>query len=262
MLEWIKNILGSNKQSELDTNSVQPLDQKFIPEHIAVIMDGNGRWAEQKDLTRSNGHQKGVKTLKEIVRVAHDLGVEYFTAYAFSTENWKRPQREVDFLMDLVQKTFYQELDSFKEENIKVEVIGYKDRLPDKVLDSVNKLTSVTKDNTGMQLNIALDYGGRSEIVESTKKLIKEVRHNDLKLDELTEDKFSEYLYTAGQPDVDLLIRPGGEKRISNFLLWQLAYSELYFTDTYWPDFDETEFKFAIKEYQQRNRRFGGIQGK
>ncbi|MGM0501151.1 MAG: isoprenyl transferase [Bacillota bacterium] len=260
MLDWVKEKLFKRSKSKEDFE--QELSQEVIPNHIAVIMDGNGRWAQQRDLARSRGHQRGVNTLKEIVRTAADLGVDYFTVYAFSTENWKRPSKEVEFLMDLFKKTFQQELDNFQTENIKVKVIGYKDRLPQTVLDSIEKLTAVTKDNTGLQLNIALDYGGRAEIVEAAKSLANKIEKDELQVEDITEEKFSQQLYiTAGQ-EVDLLIRPGGEKRISNFLLWQLAYSELYFTDTYWPEFSEVEFKAAIKEYQNRNRRYGGIQGK
>jgi undecaprenyl diphosphate synthase len=258
MLKWIKKIWQDDKDNSF---SHELLDMENSPEHIAVIMDGNGRWAEKKDLARVKGHQNGVAALKKIVKVASDLGVDYFTAYAFSTENWKRPQQEVDFLMDLFQQVFQEELATFKEENIKVDVIGYKDRLPQSVIKAVDDLTVATKNNTGLQLNIALDYGARSEIIESTKKIVSAVEQDNLDLADLTEEKFSQYLYTTGQPDVDLLIRPGGEKRISNFLLWQIAYSELYFTDTYWPDFDETEFKSIIKEYQSRNRRFGAVEG-
>ncbi|MBM7555373.1 isoprenyl transferase [Halanaerobacter jeridensis] len=260
MLKWIKKILQNNEegQEEVDIE----INKEEVPKHIAVIMDGNGRWAEKKDLVRTQGHKKGVSTLKKIVKLANQLGVEYFTAYAFSTENWKRPQEEVEFLMDLFKEVFAQELETFKKENIKVNIIGYKDRLPQSVSKKANRLVAETKDNTGLELNIALDYGGQAEIVESTKKIIEDVQAGNLSTAELTEEKFSDYLYTAGQKDVDLLIRPGGEKRISNFLLWQIAYSELYFTATYWPDFKEEEFKAAIKEYQKRNRRFGGIKGK
>ena len=260
MFNWLKKMLSSNQTSQ-DKVDIE-INEKEVPQHIAVIMDGNGRWAEKRDLVRTRGHQKGVDTLKEIVKLANNLGVEYFTAYAFSTENWKRPQEEVEYLMDLFKEVFAQEIETFKQENIKVNVIGYKDRLPDSVKQRVQKLVTETKDNTGLKLNIALDYGGQAEIVESTKKIIKDVQSGKLTVDELTAEKFSNYLYTAGQEDVDLLIRPGGEKRISNFLLWQVAYSELYFTTTYWPDFDETEFELALKEYQKRNRRFGGIKGK
>ena len=260
MFEWLKKMLFNTQKDELTSDL--NVTQEKLPEHIAIIMDGNGRWAEEKDLARSKGHQNGVKNLKKIVKIANQLGIEHFTAYAFSTENWKRPQREVDFLMDLFERAFAREMDNFKEENIKVNVIGYKDRLPKSVTSKVRQLINKTKDNTGLELNIALDYGGQAEIVESTKKIITDVQAGNLTADELTEEKFSQYLYTAGQKDVDLLIRPGGEKRISNFLLWQIAYAELYFTNTYWPDFNERELKLAIKEYQKRNRRFGGIKGK
>ena len=260
MLKWLKKVWKSNDESQQEFDI--KINKEELPNHIAVIMDGNGRWAEKKDLVRTKGHQQGVNTLKEIVKTANQLGIEYFSAYAFSTENWKRPQEEVEFLMDLFKDVFAQEIDTFKQENIKVNVIGYKDRLPESVSKRVNRIVAETKENTGLKFNIALDYGGQAEIVESTKKIIKDVKADKLTADELTAEKFSEYLYTSGQKDVDLLIRPGGERRISNFLLWQIAYAELYFTNTYWPDFDKEEFKSAIKEYQRRNRRFGGIKGK
>ena len=260
MFKWLKKIwhskTASQEKVEIEIQSAE------LPQHIAVIMDGNGRWAEKRDMVRTRGHQKGVDTLREIIKVANNLGIEYFTVYAFSTENWKRPQEEVEYLMDLFKEVFAQEIETFKQENIKVNVMGYKDRLPDSVTTRVNKLVAETSDNTGLKLNIALDYGGQSEIVESTKQLIKDVQAGELTVEEITKEKFSDYLYTAGQKDVDLLIRPGGEKRISNFLLWQVAYAELYFTTTYWPDFDKAEFELALKEYQKRNRRFGGIKGK
>ena len=259
MFEWIKKLL---ENGENNLESKIEINKEELPQHIAIIMDGNGRWAEKKDLVRTKGHQKGVNTLKEMVKLANQLGIEFFTAYAFSTENWKRPQQEVEFLMDLFKKVFAREIDTFKEENIKVNFIGYRNRLPEAVQKRVDKLVSETEDNTGLKLNIALDYGGQAEIVESTKKIINEVQTGNLKASDLTIEKFSDYLYTGSQPDVDLLIRPGGEKRISNFLLWQIAYAELYFTTTYWPDFDEREFKLALQEYQNRNRRFGGIKGK
>ncbi|MFO7819731.1 MAG: isoprenyl transferase [Halanaerobacter sp.] len=258
MFERLKNLW----QSEENSDSKIEIDKAELPQHIAIIMDGNGRWAAKKDLVRTKGHQKGVNTLKEMVKLANRLGIEFFTAYAFSTENWKRPQQEVEFLMDLFKEVFTREIDTFKKENIKVNFIGYKNRLPQAVQNRADELVSATKDNTGLKLNIALDYGGQAEIVESTKKIINDVQAGALKASELTVEKFSEYLYTAAHPDVDLLIRPGGEKRISNFLLWQIAYAELYFTTTYWPDFNEREFKLALQEYQERNRRFGGIKGK
>ena len=264
MLKWIKNTLNSiwNNNQDLNSTSDFNLAQEELPQHIAVIMDGNGRWAQKKDLVRTKGHQKGVENLKNLVKLANKLGIKYLTAYAFSTENWKRPEKEVDFLMDLFKRVFRQEVDNFKEENIKVNVIGYKDRLPQEVSEKAEKLMHKTKDNTGLELNIALDYGGQAEIVESTKQIINDVQSGDLNVDDITKEEFAKYLYTAGQEEVDLLIRPGGEKRISNFLLWQSAYAELYFTTTYWPDFNEDEFKEALQEYQNRNRRFGGTKGK
>ncbi|GAB6098864.1 isoprenyl transferase [Halanaerocella petrolearia] len=256
LVKWVKNLLSNPKQVTSKTD----FEDKIIPQHIAVIMDGNGRWAKSKSYPRSIGHKKGVDTLKKTVEVADEVGVEYITAYAFSTENWKRPQEEVDFLMDLFEDTFQRELDNFKQENIKVNIIGRKDRLPESVLVAAEEIMDITADNDGLTLNIALDYGGQAEIIKGVQDLARSVKAGELQVEEITEERLNNQLYTASQPAPDLLIRPGGEKRISNFLVWQIAYAELYFTDVYWPDFGEQEFITAIKEYQKRERRFGGLQ--
>ncbi|AGB40662.1 undecaprenyl diphosphate synthase [Halobacteroides halobius DSM 5150] len=250
IFDWFKNLLVNSEASDVNV----PLDKQIIPKHIALIMDGNGRWAKKQGYPRSRGHQVGVNTLKKIVQIASNLGVKYITTYAFSTENWQRPQKEIDFLMNLFKKTFAKEADNFNQNNIKVNIIGRKDRLPDSVLEQVRKIMKLTSDNNGLTLNIALDYGGRAEIIKAVKEMIE-----NTKQEKLSETRLANGLYTSSQPDPDLLIRPGGEKRISNFLIWQIAYTELYFTDIYWPEFGEEEFLKAIKEYQKRNRRFGGL---
>ncbi|GAB6137623.1 isoprenyl transferase [Halanaerobaculum tunisiense] len=257
LINWLLDLLSSREQTTVDTSVVT---DGLIPEHIAIIMDGNGRWAQDKGYPRSMGHKAGVDNLKEIVEVAYDLGINYITTYAFSTENWKRPQEEVDFLMELFEETFAQELATFQEENIKVNIIGRKDRLPDSVLATAEKLVEMTADNDGLILNVALDYGGRAEIVAATTSLINDIERDNLEVEAITEEQLASRLQTANQPDPDLLIRPGGEQRISNFLIWQLAYTELYFTDVYWPEFNQEELVKAIQEYQRRERRFGGLQ--
>jgi len=231
----------------------------LIPNHIAMIMDGNGRWAKKKGLPRTAGHRAGVDNLKDIIEVAKELRIDFLTVYAFSTENWKRPQQEVDYLMALFEEVFDKELDYFIDNNIKVKIIGYKDRLSDKVHKKANQIMKKTEENKDITVNVALDYGGRAEIIKVAKELCQEYNKGELNFADIDEELFSKRLYTVGQAEVDLLIRPGGESRISNFLLWQLAYSELYFSDIYWPDFNEDCFLDAIVEYQNRERRFGGL---
>ncbi|TDX51896.1 isoprenyl transferase [Orenia marismortui] len=230
-----------------------------IPDHVAIIMDGNGRWAKKRGLPRTAGHQAGVKTLKEVINLSKQIGVGYITAYAFSTENWKRPKQEVDFLMSLFERVFLDELDNFNKEGVKINIIGYKDRLPKAVREKVKDVMEITKDNKEIVVNIALDYGSRAEIIEMVKEVSDDIINNKLSVNDIDEELISNKLYTTEQPDPDLLIRPGGEKRISNFLLWQIAYAEIYFSDTYWPDFDTEIFLEAIIDYQKRERRFGGL---
>ncbi len=256
VVTWLKNKFLSAEEDSIEGNKEE---LEIVPDHVAIIMDGNGRWAEEKGLARSAGHREGVNTLKQIVQAAQQLQVEYLTVYAFSTENWKRPESEVDFLMNLFEETFEREVDSFKEENIKVNVIGYKQRLPESVQEKIDLVREETRNNDGLTVNIALDYGGRMEIVNSVKELAQQIEAGKLKAEQITEAEIEKQLYTAQQPDPDLFIRPGGERRVSNFLLWQLAYAELYFTDVYWPDFTEENFLTALQEYQTRERRFGGL---
>ena len=242
--------------------STQEINNGPIPNHVAVIMDGNGRWAQEQGLERSEGHAEGVEAIRRITRIANSMGVKVLTLYAFSTENWKRPIKEVQYLMGLPSKFFERFIPELMEENVKVMVTGFEQKVPDFTKRAIFKAIEKTKDNTGMILNFAFNYGGRAEIVEATKKISQDILNGQLKVNQINEELISTYLLTAQlneYQDVDFLIRSSGEERISNFLLWQNAYSEFYFTDVLWPDFDEEVFKNAIIEYQARNRRYGGV---
>lgn len=221
--------------------------------HIAIIMDGNRRWAKEKHLPSAMGHQKGVDSLRSTMRLFDRFGIKYLTVYAFSTENWNRKKEEVEFLMGLLAKTLLNELDEMHKENVRIRFLGDLTKLSKNLVDIVKNAENKTKDNTGVNLNIAFNYGSRDEITNALKAIIQE----GLKSEDITEDTISNHLYTKDIPDPDLLIRTGGEKRISNYLLWQLAYSEIYVTDAYWPEFDENELSKAIVEFEHRNRRFG-----
>ncbi len=226
-----------------------------IPKHVAIIMDGNGRWAQKKGLPRRKGHKEGVSTLKKIAKAAGKMGINYLTVYAFSTENWKRPDKEVNFLLNLFENTIKNELDALKENDVHINIIGRKNSLPSNIVNQIEYLENKTANENDLILNIAFNYGGRAEIVDTAKKIIK----NKVNVEDLDEKKFSSYLYLDSIPDVELLIRTGGEKRLSNFLLWESAYAELYFTDVYWPDFSKDNLQEAINEFHQRNRRFGSL---
>ncbi len=229
-----------------------------IPHHVAVIMDGNGRWAVERGLPRHEGHRQGVETVRSTVRNCSELGIKVLTLFAFSTENWQRPISEVNFLMSLPGKYFETELPELMRNNVQVRLIGDGKKLPGRVQKAVKDGSEATKDNTGMILNFALNYGSRSEILRAVNNLLAEAKAGSLK-GKVDEKLFSRYLYTADLPDPDLLIRTSGEQRISNFLLWQLAYSELWFTDAYWPDFSKIHLMEAVYEYQKRKRRFGSV---
>jgi len=220
-------------------------------------MDGNGRWAKSKGLDRTEGHKYGAESVKKIVRAAGKIGVEYLTLYAFSSENWNRPQYEVDAIMDLLVYMIQRETPELMENNVHFHAIGEIDRLKPEVRKSLNETIDTTSHNTGLNLVLALSYSSKREILRAVKSIASEVNSGTLKLDEITEKSIDEALFTSGMPDPDLLIRTSGEQRISNFLLWQIAYSEFYFTQTYWPDFDEQAFYEAILQYQNRERRFG-----
>lgn len=230
-----------------------------IPQHIAIIMDGNGRWAKRRAMPRIAGHQEGMKTVRRIARVADELGVKVLTLYAFSTENWKRPKTEVEYLMSLPEKFLDEFLPEIMERNICVQMIGEKEGLPEHTKRAINKAMEKTKNNTGLILNFALNYGSRAEIVKAMKSMMKEVQEGKLTIEEITEETVNQYLMTSHLPEPDLLIRTSGEVRLSNFMLWQLAYTEFWFTETLWPDFDEEDFMEAIQAYQKRNRRYGGL---
>lgn len=228
-----------------------------IPHHVAIIMDGNGRWAKAKGLPRSKGHQEGMKRVIDIVRYASDRGIGVLSLYAFSTENWKRPLVEVRFLMDLLVIYLTRELKKLHENNVRLKILGDYSTLPEKQQLAIQNALSLTQNNCGMQLNIALNYGGRDEVVRAIRRLF----HQGNDMNALTEERLMEALDSGVEGDVDLLIRPGGEKRLSNFLLLQNAYAEIVFLDILWPDFREEEFELALIEYNKRDRRYGGIKG-
>lgn len=229
-----------------------------IPGHIAVIMDGNGRWAKQHGLPRVEGHIAGAERVREVLRYAQEFGVEYMTLYAFSTENWKRSKEEVDALMDLLSRFIDSYLDEMKQNGVRLLVTGRIDGLPERAANDLKRAMVETASLTGHTLILALNYGGRSEIADAAKKIAEEVRHGRLDPVKIDEQLFSRYLYLPDVPDPDLMIRTSGEFRLSNFLLWELSYAEFYVTDTYWPDFDREEFRKAIESYSKRDRRFGG----
>lgn len=235
------------------------LDLSLIPQHVAFIMDGNGRWAKRKGLPRLVGHNAGTETLKKIVKESKRLGIRYITFYAFSTENWKRPSDEVDGLMNILVKFIKSEIDEINENNIRINILGDIIKLPSYAKEQVEYALELTQNNTSMDFNIALNYGGRDEILRAVKTVVNEVKAGRIVVDDLNESLFSDYLYTHGMPDPDLLIRTSGELRLSNFMLWQLAYSEFTFEKVLWPDFDELSLQKAIFEYQKRNRRFGAV---
>ena len=229
----------------------------MIPRHTAIIMDGNGRWAEQKGMPRIFGHQYGVTAVKKIVKAARKFNIKYLTLFTFSIENWDRPRSEVDTLMGLLVQTLKDEFEDMFKNNIKLNAIGDLDTLPVEVREELYTIIESTKNNTGMTLTLALSYGGKQEIVKAVKEISEKVKNDVICLDNFDDSVINDHLYTNDLPDVDLLIRTSGEKRISNFLLWQIAYAELYFTDVYWPDFTEENLEKAVVEYQNRERRFG-----
>ncbi len=235
------------------------LDMNNIPKHVAIIMDGNGRWAKKRFLPRLAGHKAGVEALKEIVRTSSELGIQHLTVYAFSTENWGRPKEEIEGLFNLLKLYIDVELSNLNKEGARINVIGDITALPNDVIEKIQYAINTTKDNNKLQINIALNYGGRDEILRATKSIAEDVNSGVIHIDKIDDDFFASKLFTAGIPEPELLIRTSGELRLSNFLLWQLAYSEFYFTDVFWPDFRRNEFIKAIESYQNRNRRFGKL---
>lgn len=253
------DIIFPNIPKDLDINL---LDTKRIPAHVAIIMDGNGRWAKAQGKKRLFGHKAGVNSVREVVRCASDLGIKYLSVYSFSTENWMRPKEEVVGLMDLFAKSILAEMDELNANNVKVQILGDISVLPKKTKEAFKVATKMMENNTGMVLLPAVNYGSRDEILRAIKRYI-DTHVDEIKtqhgINKILPEEFEQYLYTKGVPDPDLLIRTSGEMRISNFLLWQLAYSEIYVTKTLWPDFDRYEFLRALIEYQSRDRRFGGV---
>lgn len=235
------------------------IDKDNIPKHIAIIMDGNGRWAKKKNLPRTMGHKAGIETMKKIVKEADKLGIKYLTVYAFSTENWKRPKEEVSALMKLLVQYLRSEIAELHENNVVLKVLGDITQLPDECETEIRESLKLTENNTGLILNIAFNYGGRDEIVRAIKLMCSDVKNNIIKEEDINSELVANYLYTKGIPDPDLIIRPSGEQRLSNFLLWQCAYSEFWYSDINWPDFKEEDLRQAIFDYQNRDRRFGKV---
>lgn len=235
------------------------MDFERIPTHVAIIMDGNGRWAKERSLPRLAGHNAGMSALKEIVKHSSVLGIKHLTVYAFSTENWKRPEDEVGGIFKILIYYVNKELQELHNNNVKVNILGDYEKLPKDAVNKLEEALEKTKNNTGLKFHIALNYGSRKEIVRSTKKIAKKIKEGSLSPEEITTEILTNNMYTAGIPDPDLVIRTGGERRLSNFLLWQTAYSEFVFTDVFWPDFTPQCFEDAITEFQSRIRRFGGI---
>lgn len=235
------------------------IDSNTLPNHIGIIMDGNGRWAIKRSLPRQLGHQEGMKRVVEIVEGAKEIGIQHLTLYAFSTENWKRPKIEIDTLMNLLIIFIRNELDKIHKNEVKIKVLGDITKLPNLAQKEINKAIYKTRDNKSMILNIALNYGGRQELVKATKAILNDVKKGIIDIDDINEDTISNYLDTKEQPDPDLIIRPSGELRLSNFLIYQSAYSEFYFSDILWPDFKKIDLYRAILDFQNRNRRFGGV---
>ncbi len=232
---------------------------KNLPAHIGIIMDGNGRWAKKRALPRSMGHTAGAQTFRKIARYCSDIGVKHLTVYAFSTENWRRPKEEVDALMKLFEEYLNEALRDFKDDTIVVKFLGDRTAFSPKLQALINENEEESKDRTGMVLNIAMNYGGRDELITATKKIAEKVKNGELSVDDINAQLISDSIYTAGQPDPDLIIRPSGEFRVSNFLLWQSAYAEYYISDKLWPDFSTDDLDKAIAEFSKRNRRYGGV---
>ncbi len=232
---------------------IKEVKKGIIPTHIAIIMDGNGRWAKQRGLSRIKGHQAGVKAVRGIVETSGHLGIKYLTLYAFSTENWRRPENETKAVLRLIENTLMKEINNLAKNNVIVHFIGSKKGLSQSLIEKINKAYQKTKKNTGLNLIMAINYGGRNEIIETINNILSK------QLNRITETEFSNYLYTSKFPDPDMVIRTSGEIRISNFLIWQAAYSELWFTKTLWPDFTSEEYMQAILDFQKRTRKFGGV---
>lgn len=240
-------------------NKKNEIDLARLPQHVGVIMDGNGRWAKKRGLPRSAGHKAGADALKKIITEANNLGVKYITVYAFSTENWKRPKEEVDYLMSLLLDYLRNAEKTLAGENVVIRAIGSRKELSQEIREQIVKTEEFTKNNTGIVMNIALNYGAREEITNAVKEICTEVKNGTTDISKITDKVVDNHLYTKGQPEVDLLIRTSGEQRLSNFMLWQVSYAEMWFTDKLWPDFKPSDLRQAIIDFQNRGRRFGGV---
>ena len=238
--------------------TINDIDKELMPQHIAIIMDGNRRWAKEKGIDTKLGHKAGAETLEKIAAFGNEIGLKYLTVYAFSTENWKRTKEEIGALMLLLQKYLDKFLNKESLRNIRIRVLGDIESLDKGLKESIKKLVEKSKNNTGLTLNIAFNYGGRAELAKATKQIASMVKNNEINVEDIDEELISNNLYTKGEPEPDLLIRTGGEVRVSNFLLWQLAYTEFLFVEKYWPDFDKEDLLNAINIFEQRNRKFGG----
>lgn len=248
------------KTSDLEEERLlRALDADRLPQHVAIIMDGNGRWAQRRHLPRVAGHRVGTQAARTVIETCASLGIGALTLYAFSMENWRRPKAEIDFLMRLLREYLRKELPIIHRNNIRMLVIGRHDQLPDEVREDIERAMEQTAENTGMKLAVALNYGGRAELVDAFNQILDRVRSNGLAGTPVDEELISRHLYTAGLPDPDLLIRTSGEMRVSNFLLWQIAYAEIYVTETLWPDFSRAQLYAALIDFQKRERRYGGL---
>ena len=252
--------MKKENRSERKYNELKScLNPDLIPNHVAVIMDGNGRWAKKKGAGRLFGHKSGAEAVRAVVETSVDIGIKYLTVYAFSTENWSRPEDEVSGLLKLILDSLINEIEELSQNNIVVRFLGTKHNLTEEYQERIKKECAKTYQNTGLNFYVAMNYGGRTEILEALKAMIPEIKNGKFTAENITEADFASFLYTAGVPDPDLLIRTSGEKRLSNYLIWQSAYTELYFTDILWPDFKKEAFLEAILDYQNRKRRFGGL---
>lgn len=260
MRESFKNVWESLRGKRDEDFFLERIDKEKVPGHVAVIMDGNGRWAAQKGLPRIVGHAAGTEAVRETIKAASEIGVSFLTLYTFSSENWKRPAEEVKALMRLINEKLEAELPDLHQRGVRIRVIGELGQMPDFLQKSFNEAMELTAKNQGLNLVVALNYGARGEIVNAARRIAEEIIQNKLQPEEITEDILASYLYTADVPDPELLIRTSGEMRLSNFLLWQAAYAELWITPVYWPDFSRKHFFQAIYDFQQRHRRYGGVE--
>lgn len=252
-------LLNLLRRSSTKRNVARKINKELLPKHIAIIPDGNGRWANSRGMPRNTGHREGSNTLKRIVEYCAEIGIEYLTIYAFSTENWKRPQDEVDSLMSLTREFLQDAEENLSGKNVQIRIIGNIFELPEKLQEEIPKVIEMTRYNTGLVLNIALNYGGRDEIVSAVQQIANEIKDNIIDINDINKQLISNKLYTSNIPDPDLLIRTGGEIRLSNFLLWQVAYTEIWCSAVLWPDFKKEDLLKAIHNYQNRERRYGGI---